>query len=233
VKTDDEGEFLFADLPKASFALIARKVGYEDGALGRRYPQGYAGVVPLAAGERRTDITIMLWKDAAISGVVTDEAGAAVAGEAVRVMRRMVVAGHARLQSNGMAMTDDRGAYRIAGLAPGKYAVVFNGQQHVLSFAADDGRTAATTGMVYPAATFPATANGGEPVMVTLAAGDDLRDADFHLTPMPAARPSSTALIAAPSSRSFHDFEPETPCSTTSGASFTSLALAHALIDRR
>jgi hypothetical protein len=117
-----------------------------------------------------------------------------LAGEGVSVMQRTITGGRATLQTTGTATTDDRGAYRVAGLAPGKYALVFNGQQHVLSLAADDGRTAAVMSMVFPMVTFPPQTTDGEPAIVMLSAGEELRNIDFQVAPVPAARVSGIVM---------------------------------------
>jgi hypothetical protein len=50
---------------------------------------------------------------------------------------------------------------------------------------------------------------------------------------IPDASPRSQASTASPSARSRHGFEPETPCSTTSGASSTPFASAQRRMSRR
>jgi hypothetical protein len=85
--------------------------------------------VVLADSERVGDLTIPVWKFAAISGQVTDEAGEPMVGIAVRVMLRTVVAGRQKFVPGATARTDDRGIYRIASLTPGEYAVVVSSTQ--------------------------------------------------------------------------------------------------------
>jgi len=129
VLTDAEGRFVFMDLPEGTYTLTATKPGYAEGAHGRRRPLGLLQSVLLADAERLADLTIPLWKFAAISGTVTDEAGEPMVGIAVRVLSRTVVAGHQRFVPGATARTDDRGLYRIASLTPGDYAVVIPSTQ--------------------------------------------------------------------------------------------------------
>lgn len=124
VLTDAEGRFVFMDLPGGVYTLTATKAGYAEGAHGRRRPLGLSQSVTLADAARIGDIKIPLWKFAAITGRVSDEAGEPMVGIAVQVLRRTVIAGKQKLTPGAIAFTDDRGIYRIASLTPGEYAAV-------------------------------------------------------------------------------------------------------------
>jgi hypothetical protein len=124
VLTDAEGRFVFLDLPEGTFTLTATKAGYAEGAHGRRRPLGLSQPVVLGDAARVGDLTIPIWKFAAISGRVTDEAGEPMVAIAVRVMSRTIVAGKQRFVPGAIARTDDRGIYRIASLTPGDYTVI-------------------------------------------------------------------------------------------------------------
>jgi hypothetical protein len=124
VLADDEGRFVFMGLPKGSFTITATKPGYADGAYGRLRPMGLPQALTLGEGERLGDLRIPVWKFAAVTGRVTDEAGEPVIGVAVRALQRTIVAGKQKLAPGPTARTDDRGVYRIPSLTPGEYAVV-------------------------------------------------------------------------------------------------------------
>jgi hypothetical protein len=123
VLTDSEGRFVFMALPKGSFTITATKPGYAEGAYGRLRPMGLAQSLTLGDGERLGDLKIPIWKFAAITGRVTDEAGEPVVGVAVRALQRTIIAGREKLTPGATIRTDDRGVYRIASLTPGEYAV--------------------------------------------------------------------------------------------------------------
>ena len=116
ILTGSDGRFVFRDLPAGAFTINAQKVGYSDGAYGRRRPGGASEPVRLADGERRGDIVVRLWKRAAISGRVTDEAGEPAVAVQVHAFRR-----NGSRAAN--TMTDDRGIYRLGLLDAGEYVV--------------------------------------------------------------------------------------------------------------
>jgi len=127
--TNGGGQFVFRKLPKGSFNLVASKPGYVQGAYGRHQPGGSMRVVELDEGQRVGDVTITIWRHAAIGGSVVDEAGEPVIGVTLRLFQRRYVAGHRRYMPAGTASTDDRGVYRFAALAPGEYVVAFISHQ--------------------------------------------------------------------------------------------------------
>jgi len=114
--TDEKGRFIFTKLsPAENYSLTAVKFGFFDGRNRAR--------VALADGQWFTDAKITLWRFGAISGVVTDETNEPVVGAFVRVLVQVMVAGTPQLSAGPVTRTDDRGVYRIAGLAPGRYIV--------------------------------------------------------------------------------------------------------------
>ena len=125
VISDSNGRFMFHGLAAGSYNVSANKPGYIDGVFGRRSATDL-GTQPLALrdGERRGDVTLGLWKRAAVGGTIVDEAGEPVVGLQVRVMKRTIVGGTVRFTAFGnQPSTDDRGVYRVSDLAPGDYIV--------------------------------------------------------------------------------------------------------------
>ena len=138
--TDAQGRFVFRNLPKGTYSLMAtiggsgyspsgfivtglgHQIGaYLDGSYGQRRPGGPSQSIDLAEGERIGDAVIRLWKGGAISGRVFDEAGEPLVDVAVAAVQR---GADGRLYTGPTDRTDDRGAYRIATLKPGSYLVV-------------------------------------------------------------------------------------------------------------
>jgi hypothetical protein len=125
--TDSNGRFVFGGLATGTYGLSAVKPGYGTSYFGQVTPRGYAASLDLAEGERLLDARILMWRDAAITGRVVDEAGEPVVGARIYVRRVTMRGGRPALLDfllgAGSPSTDDRGVYRIGGLAPGQYVV--------------------------------------------------------------------------------------------------------------
>ena len=121
--TDEDGNYKLSGLPAGRFTImplaksyiVASGTGYKDA--------GQA--VNVAEGETVTKIDFPLVRGGVITGRITDVEGHPLIGERVSVVLKnstdtspqMAMLGDSRNQ------TDDRGIYRIYGLAPGSYKV--------------------------------------------------------------------------------------------------------------
>lgn len=121
--TDDEGRFVFTQLPAGRYTMSAVKNGYVSIAYGAK-SAGRAGTpIQLADGQKLEIKAIPLPKGGVVTGVVHDEYGEPSPGTPVRAMRVVMRTGEKRLEQAGTDTTDDRGMYRIYGLQPGQYIV--------------------------------------------------------------------------------------------------------------
>lgn len=153
VVVDGQGRFMFTELPAGSFTINATRTGFLEGTYGRMRPDGSGRTLELQAGERVTDAVIHLWRFAAISGTVIDDAGDPVPYLRVQAFVRTVVAGRWQLVNTGRsADVDDRGVYRLAGLGPGQYALAITAMNSTLPMSllsiADEERRAPTGGLL-------------------------------------------------------------------------------------
>ena len=121
--TDDRGRFEFNRVLGGQYELRAAAGVYRATHVGAGFPETSGQIGPLLTvkdGEERTDIVIALGRALAINGRVTDEAGNPLAHIGITVTpargTREFVSGRER-------MTDDRGMFRIHGLAPGRYTI--------------------------------------------------------------------------------------------------------------
>jgi hypothetical protein len=141
--TNASGQFVFRHPPKARIPLTASRPGYVQGAYGRRHPNGTPAQLKLDDAQRVSDVVIPMWRQATVTGVVTDESGEPLIGVQVQLLQRVVVGGRRRLITGPTATTDDRGVYRAAALSPGDYLVAFVWRQTSVPMAiADLPRTA-------------------------------------------------------------------------------------------
>ena len=138
--TDGQGRFVFRNLPKGAYTILAtiggngfspsgflvsgagNQIGaYLNGGYGQFRPGGALETIELGEGDRIPDAVIRLWKGGAIEGTVRDEAGEPLVGMVVSAVRR---GSDGRLINGPTTTTDDRGAYRLGTLLPGEYVVV-------------------------------------------------------------------------------------------------------------
>lgn len=123
--TDAKGRFVFVNLPAAlDYSLSANAPGYFNGTYSRDSgPTTQSAPIAVADGEWVRDARVTVWRPGAIGGRVVDEAGEPVVGVWVRALSRVLIAGREQLMAGPLAITDDRGVYRIPGLNAGKYLV--------------------------------------------------------------------------------------------------------------
>lgn len=123
--TDGKGRYAFTNLPAGqNYSLAASKFGYFDGTYGREVASNApTGMLSLTDGQWVNNARIVLWRPAAVGGLVTDEHGDPVVNVYVRVLAQRRIAGQTHLIASASGMTDDRGRYRISGLRPGSFYV--------------------------------------------------------------------------------------------------------------
>lgn len=130
-KSDAQGRYAFQRLPAGTYILTSSPPEYKVTYL----PQSYGVArpsdpmrpaprrpLPLAEGQTLDNVDLPLWRSLAITGHVSDESGESMAGVPIVA----TIAG----SSQRVAMrgpygftTDDRGAFRLFGLAPGRYVI--------------------------------------------------------------------------------------------------------------
>jgi protocatechuate 3,4-dioxygenase beta subunit len=207
VGTDDEGKFMFTALPAGSFSVSATKAGYVPAFFGSKRPARGPGVPVAVADGQRLTVTLKMMPGAVITGTITDPHGTPAPGISVQAFdTRASGPADATLPR---ATTDDRGVYRIYGLAPGEYvvaAVPRLGPGAGAAVVTDaevqwaktqngpmpaPGRSASYAPIYYPGGTDANTAVG-----ITLAAAEERAGVDLPLRIVTVARVSGTIVDA-------------------------------------
>jgi carboxypeptidase family protein len=186
--TDVSGRFELLNLPAGRWTLTVSKGGYVSQQYGQRRAFEAVEPIDLADGQRVT-ANFLLPRGGVITGRISDEFGDAVTGARVEVLRSQMTQGRRRLTPVSVnSQTDDTGAFRVYGLAPGDYYIAARLQPMPFDFA-DGGPTTL-------AATFyPGTGNMAEAQRIKVdAALLEQSGINFALAAVRAVRVSGTVL---------------------------------------
>lgn len=121
--SDDNGKFAFLALPAGTYSLRATKTGYVSATYGQKQPGRPGTSIVLAVGQQLKDISLEVPKGGVVSGTVFDEKNRPAVSVPVRLLQWTWQSGERVMRQVGSGTTDDRGVYRIFGLAPGDYVV--------------------------------------------------------------------------------------------------------------
>ena len=177
VNTDAQGRFEFKDLPAGRWNLTASKAGFMTLRFGQRRAFEAGSPIDISEGQVMERADFSLPRGAAVTGRVFDEFGEPVANARVQVLRYQMVQGTRRLTPAGGAdQSDDTGAYRIYGLAPGDYYVSATLRANNLPFEDLDGVDTS-----YASTYYPGTGNVAEAQRITLGIGQEQPSVNFAL----------------------------------------------------
>jgi len=184
--TGQDGRFEIKDLPAGRYSVSASKGAFVTIQYGQRRPSEPGTPIDLADGQIAEKVTFSLSRGAVIAGRIVDESGEAMSGVNVQAMRYAFVAGSRRLTPAGGVgdRTDDQGAYRLYGLAPGDYYVSatsgFGAGNMVLNMGTAVTNTEADG---YAPTYYPGTPNVAEAQRVSLKLGQENTNIHFTLNP--------------------------------------------------
>ena len=118
--TDEQGAYLIGGLPAGSFMVGAGTSGAWTFFHGGNFPHHGGTPVPIADGEQKRSVDVVVPEPGAISGTIRDAFGDPVQAT-VTLSRGMLPSGISTVVRKS---TDDRGRYRFSGLPPGEYLVM-------------------------------------------------------------------------------------------------------------
>ena len=128
VVTDDEGRAVFTAVAPGNYLLVAFKPGYVRTYYGSKTPGRGPGVaVAVLEGKTVPELRLKVPRGAVISGTVRGVNGRPAANQMVQVISPNALKNLSLEElsesTSTTAVTDDRGIYRVYGLAPGSYIV--------------------------------------------------------------------------------------------------------------
>ncbi|MGA3025013.1 MAG: carboxypeptidase-like regulatory domain-containing protein [Bryobacteraceae bacterium] len=119
VYTDANGAFQFNAVPPGRYYLRAGEFRYQG--VGAPTPDHYPGILTLGSGEVRQGIELRMRPLGAISGVVLDQNGDPLPHVNVRLLVSTWARGRRTPAYRNGAASNERGEFRIHGIAPGRY----------------------------------------------------------------------------------------------------------------
>ena len=123
---DTAGKFVIRNLVPGRYRVFVSAPGYVSQTYGAKTAgnSGASGtVISLVPGQSVREVTVRLTAASTISGRVTSSTGEPLSGMNVNAVRIAYDSSGIKkfITANGAAQTDDRGEYRITGIAPGRY----------------------------------------------------------------------------------------------------------------
>jgi hypothetical protein len=185
-ETDAAGRFALTGLPGGTFTLLALKQGY-----GTVRPDGTDATITtprvnLAERQEKNDVDLVVEQLGAISGTVVDEYGEPIQDASVRIIRFRQDRGPMNtVESFAARTTDDRGQFRIAGVAPGAYMLAARLEQ---TSDADQRREA------YAPVYYPGTSDRASAESIDVTPGGHVDGLVVPVRPVPVVRLSGIAL---------------------------------------
>lgn len=193
VSTDGDGKFIFKDIEAGRYSLSVMRNGYARQTYGERTPGSPGTPVAVVPGQALKDIVIRLSPAGAISGRIVDEDNEPVANVRMQLARWGYMRGKRQLVPTGYASTDDRGQFRLYGIAAGRYFVsaTFSPQMMMGVRAVSDTEDS------YAPTYYPGTNDVSQAMMLTVRPGDDMTGISFRLVPGRAVRISGRVHLAS------------------------------------
>jgi hypothetical protein len=178
--TGPDGRFAFAGLSAGRYSLTASRNGYLDSAEGRGRPLAdlaskSGAAISLAAGQEIDDVVLRLTPTGVIAGRIINERDEPMPGVQVQTLKSSYANGHREFTDARAGFTDDRGEFRIWGLAPGQYYLRATNPRR---WAAGTAPREIYVPMFYPGVTDP-----GRSQTVELHSGEEVNGINLTLTP--------------------------------------------------
>ena len=182
VRADDTGRFLVKNVDAGTYRVTADRQGF----FAENRKNATQIFITVSSNDHVKNVLVRLLPFAVVSGRVVDEKNDPIQHVDARLYGWDYVRGRRVLTSKGVAVTDDRGEYRIAGMRPGSYFLLAN-FDFKKEWLRTMGEVAKTTrsDIAYLPEFFPGTTDFRDAQQITLKAGDEVLE-NFSFTSHPA-----------------------------------------------
>ena len=219
VVTDDSGRFTFRNVPAGRYSVTPTKAAWVGMAYGATRPNRPGTPITVADGQQIDKLTVKLARGAVITGTITDEYGRPMVRASVSAFRYVFQSGtRTPIPAGPASQSDDRGVYRIYGLAPGQYLVGTSPRGMVSPMATELRQTTdaeiqralggrggrgtpdarqdeRSTTVAYSSVFYPGTTTVSQGSLITVAAGEERSGIDFQASLVPTSRVEGTVVL--------------------------------------
>ncbi|MSO23491.1 MAG: carboxypeptidase regulatory-like domain-containing protein [Acidobacteria bacterium] len=174
-RTNLEGEYELKDVKPGRYYLRVNRNGYVMQAHGQKTPNPNprtGALLTVREGEILRQVDVKLIRGGVVEGRVVDLDGEPMARAQIMLERFVTQQGKRTLRPMGFGTTDDRGRFRIFGIAPGRYYISARYQNWK-----EEGADSA-----YPPIYYPGTANPQEAARIDVVGGGQVSGIDIPLT---------------------------------------------------
>lgn len=183
-KTMADGRFALKNVPPARYKMTVSRNGYVSAEYGQQKPTDPGAMLTLSAGQVKEGLMFRLIPAAVIAGRVFNEDGEPEPNVSVTASRQTYHEGRRQVSAFAQAQTDDLGAYRLFGLAPGRYFVSAVPQRWG-QIAGDkefsDNTSATGSEQGYTKTYYPGTPDPGRAGVISLKEGEEIPGTDIAL----------------------------------------------------
>lgn len=172
MRTDEQGRYLFPDVPSGHYRVLANAEGFEQVAYGARSSEQPGRLLLLGPNETMLDANVALRPTGVVTGTVLDQNGDPVKNAQVSLLQSMYQRGKPLYIPAAQGQTDDRGRYRVFGIRAGRYRVM----------------AAAQVPQSFGAMFYPNAARFADATVLHITPGKEFPGIDFRLAPVGAVR---------------------------------------------
>jgi protocatechuate 3,4-dioxygenase beta subunit len=171
-RTDDEGRYEFTGLAAGRYGLIAASYVNTSAEFWQSSVKPYK-VCTVISGEKLTNQDLTLVRGGVITGRISDADGKPLIQERIQINHVTAQGKQESFPSyfNEMMLTDDRGVYRLFGLAPGRYIVS----------AGKTGPAIGGSGPFYRRVYYPGVRSIAQATPIEVKPGSEATDIDLRL----------------------------------------------------
>jgi Carboxypeptidase regulatory-like domain len=200
-ETSDDGKFAFPAVPPGRYSITVERDGYLRLAAARLGAYKMPPVFSVRPGETVSGMDFRMTPAGVIGGTVKFDDAEPAANIAVAVYHGYYDRGRHAYAAVANGFTNDRGEYRLSGLASGTYYVAALYRARSRPQGADEQQRIDPTGnpvrnLSYATTFFPQTQKMAEAVAVGIQPGEEIRGIDIFLTPVHTVRIRGRVLSA-------------------------------------